>query len=109
VKPDKLGLTRRPDAPTDIGLGRPSICGGVVAREGHDDMIAIQPAPHGINSSLVKHREELNLELLVCRMFILRRGTTRSPMYRFKIKAQGVLISEQTKASKNSTGEASGG
>jgi len=26
-------------------------------------------------------------------------------MYRFKIKAQGVLISEQTKASKNSTGE----
>jgi len=30
-------------------------------------------------------------------------------MYRFKIKAQGVLISEQTKASKNSTGEASGG
>jgi len=47
-------------------------------------------------------------------MSILRRGSTRRPIYRFKIKAQGVLISEQetgsseTKASKNPTGEAIG-
>jgi hypothetical protein len=57
----------------------------------------------------VKHREELNLELLVVPDVISQKEIYPKPIYRFKIKAQGVLISEQTKASKNSTGEASGG
>jgi hypothetical protein len=57
----------------------------------------------------VKHREELNLELLVVPDVISQKEIYPKPIYRFKIKAQGVLISEQTKDSKNSTGEASGG
>jgi len=64
-KPDKLGLTRSPDAPADIGLGCPSICGGIIAREGHDDMIAVQPAPHGINSSLGETSRRANLKITV--------------------------------------------
>jgi hypothetical protein len=71
-------------------------------------MIAVQPAPHGINSSLVKHREELNLELLVVPDVNSQKEIYPKPIYRFKIKAQGVLI-RTDEASKNSTGEASGG
>src|SRR5262249_56065874 len=58
-------LTRSPDAPADIGLGCPSICGGIIAREGHDDMIAVQPAPHGINSSLGETSRRANLKTTV--------------------------------------------
>src|SRR5215475_490369 len=62
-KSDKLRFTRSPNAPADIGLGCPSICGGIIAREGHDDMTAVQPAPHGINSSLGGMYEELTSRL----------------------------------------------
>src|SRR5262244_3119581 len=64
-KPNKRGLTRRPDAPADISLGCPSICGGIITREGHDDMIAVEPAPHGINSSLGETSRRANLKTTV--------------------------------------------
>jgi len=44
---DKLRIMRRPREPVDIGLRCPGIPNGIVGREGHNHMIAVQAAPHG--------------------------------------------------------------
>ena len=44
---DKLRIMRSPREPVDIGLRCPGIRNGIVGREGHNHMIAVQAAPHG--------------------------------------------------------------
>src|SRR5262249_60617713 len=56
-------------------------------------MIAVEPTPHGINSSLGETSRRANLKTTVYRMPILRKVFTQMPMYPFNIKAQVGLIS----------------